>query len=368
MELAIDDSKTDGFFPPFIELAGGAWTQGWRYGSALRQHIQTFVRDGRAKLDQVSARVWTPALLEAEIASYGRAIARQLPLETERIAGLAAGAAISCQDALLLQLRRELSGFSRMETAGDCTSFACGRGVGSVLAQTIDLNGHMAPQLNVIAGQRAGSGQHGVLMVSFTGLLGYLGINEHGLAIGLNLVVGGEWKPGIPGYMAIRHLLQTASTVAEARDRLEQLELAGSRALVLLDPGHRCTVEYLDGRLHFFDVAVHANHFAHPEFVHMDALNPLAAAFSRQREMACRDRLGRLDGEPTAMDCLRILCEAPVWVDGNDDVRKEHSVAAVVMEPGHRRLSLRCAGGAGVHEFQISPSGGACRFRRTFRR
>ena len=80
-----------------------------------------------------------------------------------------------------------------------------------------------------------GRADHGrrSLLLSFGGLLGYLGINSDGLAIGLNLVLGGDWGPGIPPYLAIRHLLDSAGSVAEA---LELLARTAASQLAVTDP------------------------------------------------------------------------------------------------------------------------------------
>ncbi len=111
--------------------------------------------------------------------------------------------------AWLLQLRRELLGYSRV-TAGDCTAYAA---AGGVLAQTVDLNGNLDDQIAVL--EVAGPPRRSLLL-SFGGLLGYLGVNDAGVAVGLNLVLGGTWRPGVPPYLAIRHVLDTAESVDHA--------------------------------------------------------------------------------------------------------------------------------------------------------
>ena len=94
-----------------------------------------------------------------------------------------------------------------------------------MLAQTIDLSGDLDDQITVLEIARTGSSRR-VLMLSFGGLLGYLGLNSDGLTIGLNLVLAGDWRPGLPPYLVIRHLLDTAASVGDAIARSTSTTLA----------------------------------------------------------------------------------------------------------------------------------------------
>src|SRR5262249_35274267 len=148
------------------------------------------------------------------------------------IEGLAHGAGISREHALLLQLRSEIMGYRKVRAPGGCTTYAR-TGQTPVLAQTIDLAGNLDDQIAVLDLAPAGKGHS--LVLSFGGQLGYLGLNSHGLAVGLNLVLGGQWRPGVPPYLAIRHLLDTAASVTEAIEILAELPLASSRNIMLCD-------------------------------------------------------------------------------------------------------------------------------------
>lgn len=342
---------------PVLRLAGRHREIGAQHGHAMRARIHAFLDDRLCRINAVVAAPLSLAGIGPYLDECAGLIERHVPGLHEELHGLAEGAEISFEQALLLQVRRELAGFTRMPAGGDCTSFVVGAGSDTTLAQTIDLNGSMRPELSVLHINRpAAAGPRHALLVSFTGLLGYLGMNERGLAVGLNLVLGGTWGPGIPGYMAIRHLLDSASSVDEALIILDGLPLASSRSLMLCDGARKVVVEYIRTEQHRIEMPalVHANHFMHAAFHARDELNPLAAIFSRQREAACRDRLDALDRFPTPDDCMRILGAPPIHVSGATNVRHEETVATVVMQPGAGTMWLRKAEGGATQIIQMN--------------
>jgi hypothetical protein len=193
-----------------------------------------------------------------------------------------------------------------------------------------------------------------VLLTSFTGLIGYLGLNDAGLAICLNLVLGGDWRPGIPGYMAIRHLLDEASTVQDCIDLLGDMPLASSRSLTISDGARLVTVEYILDEMAVLEgqSVVHTNHFLHPDFIGRDELNPFARTSSLRRLDACTAALDRLPVNADANAYLEILCKPPIHVAPDGDVHRECTSATVVMAPGLGKMLLRPTG-ADVPELQV---------------
>jgi hypothetical protein len=216
-----------------------------------------------------------------------------------------------------------------------------GHGPHTTLAQTVDLNGDLDDQTCFLSIRRAGSSRE-VLMLSFGGLLGYLGMNSDGLAVGINLVLGGKWGPGIPPYLAVRHVLDSAGSVDEALGVLEGLRLASSRSLMLCDRGRCAYAEFLDGRMRVVEdtVLVHTNHFLHPEFVPYDELNVFAKNGSLRRLDACAVRLKALPEDASPGDHLGLLSTPPIFVPDNGDIRRERTVAVVAMRPALGEVRL----------------------------
>lgn len=358
---------------PFVHAAGGPWEAGRRHGAARAASLRAFLDDGLARLNRVMPVPVSMESLRPALAAYAAEITAATPDLATEVRGLAEGAGIELEEALLLQVRREVMGYQKVPrrasrrtapivpatdpatdpaagptvgpavhpTMGDCTTYARS-GPMPVLAQTIDLNGDLDDQIAVLEIARAGSSRR-ALVLSFGGLLGYLGLNSDGLAVGLNLVLGGEWRPGLPPYLAIRHLLDTASDVDEAIEILRGLRMASSRSLTLCDPAKAACVEFVGDDLRVLETTepVHTNHFLHADFQSRDELNVFARNSSLLRFKACTTGIAELSPDAGAEDHFALLSAPPIRVDDTGDIRRERTVAAVVMLPGRGELHVR---------------------------
>jgi isopenicillin-N N-acyltransferase-like protein len=321
---------------PFVRADGEPYEVGYRHGASLATELRAFLADDLARINRLAPSPMSLESLRPALASYSEAIASAAPRLSAEIDGLADGAGISRAEAVLLQTRREVIGYQAIPARGDCTTYA----IGGVLAQTVDLNGDLEDQIAVLDIGLSGAGRR-ALLLSFGGLLGYLGVNTDGLAIGLNLVLGGQWGPGLPPYLAIRHLLDNAGSVADALDVLRTLPLASSRSLMLSDTERSVCVEILGPSLRVLPELVHTNHFLHPDFASQDQLNVFARNSSLLRLRTAAAAIADLGPHASVEDHFAVLCQAPIRVEGNGDIRRERTVAAVVMLPGRCELHLR---------------------------
>lgn len=324
---------------PLVQLRGDPFAIGFQHGAARSAAVHGFLADGLCRLNKVMERPTTLAELAPMIDAYDAAIGVSVPAFRDELQGFAEGAGVSRLAATLLQVRREIMGYRKVVTAGDCTTYAR-NGPAWVLAQTIDLNGDLDDQLCVL-NLVAGTGRR-ALVLTFTGLIGYLGMNSDGLAVGLNLVLGGTWKPGLPPYLAIRYLLESVGSVTDALGLLGRLQLASSRSLTLCDAHTVAWVEILDGEIRSVQAreTVHTNHFLHPDLVPFDEVNVFARNSSRQRLDACRDRLAHLPDGCGADEHFAVLAEPPIFIRNDGDIRRERTVASVVMQPAEGMLHV----------------------------
>lgn len=320
---------------PLLELSGPPHARGITHGRALGGRLRGFLDDSLARLGHLSDRPMDLDSLRTSVAAHRDVVVTALPDLADEVNGLAAGAGVDCDAAWLLQLRRELLGYSRV-TGGDCTTYASVRSQ-PVLAQTVDLNGNLDDQIALLA---VSGPRHRSLVLSFAGLLGYLGVNDAGIAVGLNLVLGGEWEPGVPPYLAIRHALDSADSVDQAIEILCELPLASSRSFMICGEGRAVCVEALGSERSIVEGAelAHTNHFLNSNFVERDEINIFAKSSSRRRLEAVRAA-----GIPNAGDTAshhRLLSTPPILVPDNGDIRRERTVAAVLMRPSLGEIRL----------------------------
>jgi hypothetical protein len=330
---------------PYVRATGDPYQLGYQHGRARSAALQSFLADGLCRLNQLMPEPVSLDSLAPTLAAYDEQISAAVPRLAEEITGLADGAGISRDEALLMQLRRELTGYQRIPTRGDCTTYArdtARAGATPVLAQTVDLNGTLDDQITILDLSPAGSDRRS-LMLSFGGLLGYLGVNSAGLAVGLNLVLGGRWQPGVPPYLAIRHLIDQAGTVAEALELLRELPLASSRSLTLCDTETAVCVEILDNELVIVGrgETTHTNHFLDPGFAGRDELNIFARNSSALRLKSVRAALAELEESAEVERHFQVLAQAPICVADTGDIRRERTVAAVVLQPATGELHIR---------------------------
>jgi hypothetical protein len=330
---------------PFLRLHGSPFEVGFAHGAARAGVLRAFIDDDLCRINKLAPAAVTLADLGAELAGYAAAIEAAVPALAEEIAGLASGARIAPQEAVLLQVRREIIGYQAIPARGDCTTYAslsAGPSRSPVLAQTVDLNGNLDDQIAVLDITLSGSARR-ALVLSFGGLLGYLGINSDGLAIGLNLVLGGRWHPGVPPYLAIRHLLDSAGSVDEALTILRGLPLASSRSLTLCDRSSLACVEILGGeaRVTAGAQSAHTNHYLHPDFAAADELNIFARNSSLLRLKSCRAALAAAAAGIGVEEHFGLLTQPAICVGDTGDIRRERTVAAVVMLPEQGELHVR---------------------------
>lgn len=344
----------------FVRAEGEPFELGRAHGAARADALRAFVGDGLCRLDRLRQPAVPLAALRPVIRAHGEVISSATPDLAEEVRGLAAGAGLTDEEALLLQLRREVLGYRRIRPAGDCTTYAW-LGGEPALAQTVDLNGDLDDQIAVLDVGPAGSSRRS-LVLSFAGLLGYLGVNSDGLAVGLNLVLGGRWQAGVPPYLAIRHLLDTARDVDEAIAVLRGLPLASSRSVMMCDPERAAYVEVLEGEhrvVRGTPWLAHTNHYLHTDLAPHDELNVFARNSSTRRLDACRERLAALPAGAGAGAHLALLAEPPIRVPSTGDVTVERTVATVVLLPARGELYVRPGDGAAgspVESFSLRAS------------
>lgn len=131
---------------------------------------------------------------------------------------------------------------------GGCTAFvvapAGSRDGQGYLGQTWDMHSTATPYVMLLDVQPA----HGPALLTFTitGCVGMIGMNEHGVAVGINNLLGAAGRPGVHWVYVVRKML-AQRTVDAALDVLCGARLSGAHNYLLMGPGE-------DGALRGYNV------------------------------------------------------------------------------------------------------------------
>jgi isopenicillin-N N-acyltransferase-like protein len=283
----------------YLEVSGTPFELGCQHGELAREQVRGFA----------------DYLLRTAGASRNRVLAathrflplfqRHCPTLLEEARGLAEGARVTFEEALLLQIRGEIAGVLGAE---GCTTFAVeGRHTtsgGILIGQTSD----MAPELEqyfLVLRLTPSEGPR-ILMWTFAGQLGYHGLNEYGVAHFANSLAGGPLPATRPGglpHYPVKRCLYECRTREEVLEHWRRLPVCSSGNYMLAagdpaifdveaTPAGMAVLEASEGFL------AHANHFLSAEFrtPETDAQS-LPDSFLRQERMTAllRARAGSID-------------------------------------------------------------------------
>lgn len=329
----------------YIEVTGTPYELGYQHGELARAQVQAFAHY------LVHASGNSPERVLAATQQFQPLFQRYCPMLLEEIQGLAEGARLTFEEALLLQIRGEIGGVLAAE---GCTTFAVAgqhtRSGGILIGQTSDMTPDLE-QYFLVAHLTPKVGPR-LLMWTFAGQLGYHGLNEYGVAHFANNLSGGPLparRPGgLPHYPIKRRLYE-----CRTRDDV----LAHWRALPVCSSGNYMVAT---GDPTIFDVEAtpagiavleapdgflaHANHFLSPEFrtPSTDAQS-LPDSFVRQERMTAlrRERLGAIDVD-TMKDALSDHHHLPQSICRHEEAGagRMSTVSALIAEPGAGRLHV----------------------------
>jgi isopenicillin-N N-acyltransferase like protein len=193
---------------------------------------------------------------------------RHCPALLTEAAGLAEGAGVNLADALVAQLRGELAHVGD----GACTTFAISRKGTSTSATLIGQTSDNPPELEQFGYvlRLRPIDKPAVLMWTFGGMLGYHGINEHGVSHFANALGGGpNWKFALSHYPLKRMILEQRSIDSVLR-LMRDFPVCSNGNYMLADGnGTILDIELTsDGPFVSSDqegYLVHSNHFLCPE-------------------------------------------------------------------------------------------------------
>jgi len=266
------------------------------------------------------------------------------PAFVEEVRGLAAGADISFDQALLCQVRAEAA---RVSMEG-CTSFALTGSAtidGQPLAgQNQDLEPEYA-DVGILLHVQPADGRPRALMFTFAGQLGYSGMNQHGLAHFANALYDCPWRPGLPHYPLKRVLLeqdnlQTCLAILKNHPTCSAGNMVfccGNGEISDVEIRPEGAVPYQDDHP---DAVIHTNNYLTPEYVPHET-HSLADSSRRLERMKglVRERWGKLSVE-ALQEILADHAGDPAAICRHGAVNM-YSVAGYIAEPARGLLHVR---------------------------
>ncbi|MDR7145139.1 C45 family peptidase [Rhizobium sp. BE258] len=187
---------------PVIVLRGSPMERGRQHGAHLRGLIVKSIDSTRRAAGQGG---WERARLKS--AGCIERLSATSPDIADEIRGIADGAALAPPDVLLLSAFEYLG-----ESQTGCTSAGFARADGAVVGQNWDAPAGTERNLAVLVHE--GPDRH-LVMVASAGTLGWVGMNEHGLAFVNNDLILDEAAEGLPS-LVIRRLMLDQRTVEGA--------------------------------------------------------------------------------------------------------------------------------------------------------
>ena len=291
----------------FLSVSGTHKEIGLQIGERFRDRVQWSLSKVS---DELSAQLSLDTARE-KAAAYVPAIERVAPHLLEEIEGVAEGAAIRFEDALILQLRFDLIGFDQGAVEG-CSSFAIAESGLRFSGQNVDAPSWHKESGTVIA-MYPPNGPAILMYTYYPGMIGYVGINSHGLSVFGNALLSGGWRVGVPRYIAVRLALEQRS-VADVHRTLGSLDRGSSINLVVSDDAR----EVIDLEVDVDEIGVvhphrsrifHTNHYLTPSLRGGDQVARLLPD-SLPRLQTGRKALGKIDtalGKQAVIGAIKTL-------------------------------------------------------------
>jgi len=329
---------------PLVKVSGDSYAMGYQHGeqvgALVKRYGRLIERLTNVPLESLCARAvaYLPLLQDLS------------PALVEEVRGLAAGAGITLEEALVCQTR----GAAARAPLDACTSLAVTGSAtadGKTLAgQNIDLEPEYA-DVTILLRVKPTDGRPEALMLTMAGQLGYQGMNHWGLTHLANGLFDHDWRMGLPHY-PLKRLLLEQQTVSQAMDVLAANRACSAGNVVLCDgQGHIGDVEFRSEGIAVYegespDARLHTNHYLTREF----GVHETNSVSDSQPRLKRLQRLVHENwGEITLDTVKQFLADhsgdpsAICRHGGTPGERFDgyHSIAGLIAEPEKRRLNVR---------------------------
>jgi len=251
-----------------LQLEGDHYQIGYQHGKALAIEIEQSIKLRYEHLKHNLNIDFEEAIQEA--LKYLPNAEKYFPEYIEEIEGISEGAQIPFENIFFIQVASELA----FRPLVHCSAFAVTAKYvreGKVLiGQNMD---SMPSYRNYFVFHIKTKGKPEILMLAIPGVIGYLSLNQLGLAHVFNTLThrGPGWKYGVAHYFVQRKIHEMKS-VKECAEFIKELPIASSANYLISDgEGQIMDLEVsTEGVREIYSdkMLVHTNHFLHEDFIH----------------------------------------------------------------------------------------------------
>jgi len=335
-----------------LKSGGTPYDIGYKHGSTYRELIRAFARD---RVELVSSGVWTGGKVvpRAEVLEIAAACidahGEYSPELFEELRGLADAADLSLSEMIIVggftdfidviyNIHHQWGEKLTSLPIDDCTAFLVpdshAEGAGGFFGQTWDM--HDTATQYVIMLQVEPDNAPNALVFTTTGCVGQIGMNEHGIAVGINNLMGADGQTGVTWPFVVRKVL-LQENIEDALKCITEANLAGAHNYLLFDKhGNGYNIEAMSSMTHVEKLEehsiVHTNHCLIPETRALSQERPKASQESSEMRLS---RAYDLLKNPavTANDLMALTADEPtICVSASPPLHVE-SCGAAIMRP-----------------------------------
>lgn len=333
-------------------MLGSPFDRGHQHGLAYKDDIIKYAQE---RVEIVMGGSWTGGtevarkdvleIAEAMVSAH-EAYSPRMMAETRGIAkatGLSLGECLIVSgftdfvDAVYAQFQPETAGLA----IDDCTAFIVPDGVADgagFFGQTWDM--HDTATEFVIMLDVQGADAPKAMVFTTTGCVGQIGMNEHGIAVGINNLLGADGQIGVTWPFVVREVL-AQDNIEDAVKCITEAPLAGAHNYLIFDAlGNGFNIEAMSTRHHIMPLAetpiVHTNHCLVPQTLEVGQPRP----FLLQRSSEARRDLGielLSDGAITIETLQELTRQAPICTTSKPPWHVE-TCGAAIMRPKTREF------------------------------
>lgn len=332
------------------KIAGSPFDRGFAHGSEWNESIHHYANE---RVNLVAGGQWSGGFknsaadviaLAEKTLPHHEAYAPDL---VEEMRGMAAATGLSMGELIIVSgftdfidtvygVSKRKGALEPALTIDDCTAFivpdSAAEGAG-FFGQTWDMH-DTATEFVILLDVQPKDGPNSLVFTT-TGCLGQIGMNEHGIAVGINNILGADGGIGVTWPFVVRKVLQQ-DNIDDALKCITDVELAGAHNYLLFDKtGRGYNIEAMSTHQHITELngtpISHTNHCLIPETIALSQERHPDSQASSEKRLATADEL--LAERPITIDTLQEMTrQAPICVTSKPPFHAE-SCGAAIMRP-----------------------------------